>query len=114
MKLFAALAYASISLQVFAASPQASVYIFDRARHQSNQEPPSLSPITARLLLAERLGLTRYHSLGSADERTLEILNKYGGSQEQLFIDEDRVKNIQKFLLFVEGVERPNGIFTYS
>ena len=73
---------------------------------------PSISPNTARLLLAQRLGLSQFHSLEGADESTLDVLNTYGGKQQQLFNDEQHARSNDRLLLVVDGVTKPEGLYS--
>lgn len=109
MKVLAGLLWASAALEACAVSAQALLYISDQDPVPSKEDPPSISPITARLLLAERLGLSQYHSLEDADGSTLEILNALGGEQRRLFKDDDQPPRSEKFLFIIEGVTRPEG-----
>jgi len=109
MRLRAGLLWASAVLQAGAVSAQALIYTSEVNAPLSNGLPPSISPITARLLLAQRLGLSQYHSLEDADESTLEVLNDYGGRQGQVFEDEEQIRGAEKLLLIVDGVSNPQG-----
>lgn len=108
MKPLAVLSLASAVAQVYAASPEAYVYLSD-ASQQHHTKPPSKSPHEARLLLAQRLGLSSYHSLGDASESTIEYLNVYGGAQKQLF-HEIQWQHPSRLLAVIEGVEHPEGM----
>lgn len=112
MKLTTGLFYTSAILhQTCAFSPKAYVYTFDgSSKHQPTLESPSVLPTTARLLFAQRLGLSRFHSLDRADENTIGLINRFGGPREEIFIDGDERKPDQKVLVFVENVERPEGM----
>ena len=107
MRALAGLVWANAALQTYGASSEASVYFFDRNTKPAEAQPPSVSPSTARLLLAQRLGLSQYHSLKDAGESTLEHLNALGGTQKPIFPDEEQEP--LKVLLFVEGWEDPKG-----
>lgn len=109
MKVLAALLCASTALEACTVSAQALLYTSEPGPPPSKQGPPPISPITARLLLAQRLGLSQYHSLEDANEATLEILNTYGGEQPRIFDDEDQTWGDDKFLLIIEGVSEPEG-----
>ena len=113
MRVHAGLVWASAALQTYAASHEAFVYVFDKKTELSNVQPPSVSPNTARLLLAQRLGLTQYHSLREDDESAIEHLNALGGTQKPVFLDEGRDETPLKFLLIVEGWEDPQGSLRY-
>lgn len=101
---------AAILHQTCAALPKAYVYTFDGSLKHQPTEPPSVSPSAARLLFAQRLGLSEYHNIDRADENTIGLINRFGGTHEQIFIDGDERKPDQKVLIFVENVERPEGM----
>ncbi|KAF2831386.1 hypothetical protein CC86DRAFT_342169 [Ophiobolus disseminans] len=46
---------------------------------------PSVSPNTARLIVAQRLGLSRFHSIEHPDAESIRHINAYGGRQPKLF-----------------------------
>lgn len=105
MKALIGVVWASAALEVYTVAGEARVYTSESWSYQKPKEPPSISPHTARLLLAQRLGLSQYHSLQDADEPTLDILNTYGGEQQQIFVHEERSQGAEKLLLVVEGVD---------
>ena len=111
MKVLAGLAWASTALGIYAASEEAFVYIQDNALAPQSLKAETISPSTARLLFAQRLGLSQYHDLGDADEATLQILNAYGGQQQSIFgdIEESRHQSTDRLLFIIEGVEFPEG-----
>lgn len=108
MKPLAVFSLASAVAQAYAASPEAHVYLSDSGQ-QHHTKPPSISPHEARLLLAQRLGLSSYHSLGDASDSALERLNIYGGAQKELF-HEEQWQSPNLLLAVVEGVEHPEGM----
>lgn len=110
MLVFAGLMCIGLVLQINALSPEAYAFIspIGETYSSSTLETPSISSITARLLLAHRLGLSQYHSLDGADEATIEVLNGFEGSREQIFLDEE--KSTEKVLAFIENVEHPDGM----
>ncbi len=112
MKLTTGLLYGfATTCQLCVASSKAYVYtIGQSSQQQPSLQPPTISASTARLLFAGRLGLSQYHSIEQADDDTIHFLNDFGGSREQIFIDENERKADQKVLVFVENVERPEGI----
>ncbi len=114
MRLLAGILCASTALRVCAAHTEALVYTSDSDTRQSSVQKPSISPSTARLLLAQRLGLGQFHDLGDADESALDILNKYGGKQQDIFDQEEGSIDNNKLLLIVEGVEHPEGIALWN
>lgn len=103
------LLWASAALEACSVSAQALVYTSEQVTAPPKDGPPSISPITARLLLAQRLGLSQYHSLDDAEDSTLGILNTYGGGQQQIFDDGEQAAGDKKFLLIIEGAAEPKG-----
>lgn len=112
MKVLLGLVYSNlVALQAYAAaSSKAYGYTFD-PKFQSYQDASLITPITVRLLLAQRLGISQYHSLNGPSEDTLEILNKFGGDEGQILLPGDQRTNSEKLLIFVENVEHPEGVF---
>ncbi|KAF2118123.1 hypothetical protein BDV96DRAFT_610977 [Lophiotrema nucula] len=64
---------------------------------------PALSPETARLVFAQRLGVSRYHSIKHVDEETVQHINKYGGPQQKLF--REKHENPARVLIWIDDVE---------
>ena len=108
MKVLASIAWASTVSQSFATSPQTLVYLSDN-EHSGPFELPSVTPNTARLLLAQRLGLSQYHELGDPNDSILDILNGYGGSRQHAFAPQDESPIHGHLLVIIEGVEHPEG-----
>lgn len=111
MKLLAALTGASLVTLAQAAISQASVYTFDSEPQPAiaGLASPSITPETARLVLARRLGLAQYHNLHIADDITIEYLNRFGGRQNQLLPSYGDEVLPGKLLIIVEGVDNPTG-----
>lgn len=103
MKALAGLVWAGAVFEAYTVAGEALVYTSESWLRQTPAKPPSISPYAARLLFAQRLGLSRYHSLQDADDSTLDILNTYGGEQQQIFAPESG--GGEKLLLVVEGVD---------
>ena len=104
MKALTGLLWASATLEAYAVTGKALLYTSESWSRQAPVELPSISPQTARLLLAQRLGLSHYHNLQDADDPTLEILNTFGGEQQEIFAPEEPLQAAEKLLLIVEGV----------
>ncbi|KAF1941611.1 hypothetical protein EJ02DRAFT_377347 [Clathrospora elynae] len=66
---------------------------------------PVVSPETARLILAQRLGVSRFHSLEHADAETIRHINAYGGRQQKLFGADDAESSKAHLLVWVEDAE---------
>ena len=105
MKALAGLLWASAALEGYTVLGKALIYTSESWSPQAPVEPPSISPHTARLLLAQRLGLSQYHSLQDVDESTLDILNAYGGEQKHIFAPGETHQSAEKLLLIVEGAD---------
>jgi hypothetical protein len=78
----------------------ASVYLFEGQAWPSTSNPPNLSPDEARLVFAQRLGVSQYHGIGEVSERTLSHINTFGGRQESIFQDaaKDRTAELVFFV----------------
>jgi len=68
----------------------------------------SVSAETARLILAQRLGLAQYHSLKGVDEQTIRQLNDFGGSPQRLLSKGYGDSSPGKLLVIVEGIQNPD------
>lgn len=107
MRLFLGLPWVTLLFAVRTAASDAYVYVKDLPDGHSSQ---TLSPVNSRLLLARRLGLSRYHSLEGANDSTMKILNDFGGEQRALlFEDERRGPEYQKNLIIVDDVDDIDG-----
>ena len=102
MKLKALLLPALIGATSAVAS-DASVYLFQRREFPSTLNPPTLSPEEARLVFAQRLGVSQYHGIGEAGEIKLAHINAFGGRQESIFQEPGRDKAAELVLL-IQGV----------
>ncbi|CAE7000418.1 hypothetical protein PTNB73_09591 [Pyrenophora teres f. teres] len=87
MKLSGAFAASSLCCAVFAARP-------------------TVTPETARLIIAQRLGLSRFHAIEHADAETIRHINTYGGPQQKLFGIEDAHVSRAHLLVWAEDVEQ--------
>lgn len=67
---------------------------------------PSVGPETARLILAQRLGLSRYHSIAHADPETIRHINAFGGRQRKLLGGDDADQSKAHLLMWIENVEQ--------
>jgi hypothetical protein len=63
---------------------------------------PSVTPETARLIIAQRLGLSRFHSIEHADAEAIRHINAYGGRQQRLFGGDDADRSKAHLLMWVE------------
>ena len=88
--------------------PDASLYLSEIPPSKGLSRPSSITPSTARLLLAQRLGLAQYHELGDADDSTIDTLNYYEASQQWPLT---RQELNDPRLLIIEVVKNPEGTF---
>ncbi|KAI9698472.1 MAG: hypothetical protein M1836_004053 [Candelina mexicana] len=92
-----------------ATSSTGFVYTYDRKSPHSNRDPQKASLDTARLILAQRLGLSQYHSLGGIDGLTLQQINAFGGERPRLLGDVEAIKPAQ-LLVMVDGAQNPKEV----
>lgn len=110
MFLRAALILTSLVAQARALSSSAYVYCSPNGQYTAPKgEVPSISTTTTRLLLAQRLGLSQYHSLEDASDASIQILNIFGGIQEPIFHDEGQGRRTERFLAIIENVDQLEG-----
>lgn len=99
-----------LMLQARALSNRAYLYTSSDGQYVApSGEAMSISPITTRLLLAQRLGLSQYHSLEDASDDAIQVLNSFGVIQEPIFLDENRERRTEKFVAIIENVDQPEG-----
>jgi hypothetical protein len=102
--------YVGLLLPVFAgtasAISDAKAYIFQDDEWQYTSHPPTLSPDEARLVFAQRLGVSQYHSLDHASEDTLSYINQFGGQQKQLFAESGHDQAAELVLLLEGGSDK--------
>ncbi|KAK2627460.1 hypothetical protein QTJ16_003426 [Diplocarpon rosae] len=84
------------------ADANANVYIFDANGPLTTTSPPILTPEEARLIFAQRLGVSPYHAIGDVSETTLSYINKFGASPKSLFQGSEDDKAAE-LILIVEG-----------
>jgi hypothetical protein len=108
MKLSRAFALSSLYSAACAAGI-GHVYIHDSIPRTSPQPSSSVDPETARLILAQRLGLSQFHSINNPSESIVEQINAFGGRQRKLFGEEDPKRTQAQLLVWVDGVEDVTG-----
>jgi hypothetical protein len=86
------------------------VYIHDSIPRPSLQVSSSVDPETARLILAHRLDLSRFHSIESPSDKVLQQINAFGGRQPKLFGGEDPDRTQAQLLVWVEDVDDVTGM----
>ena len=112
MRLATCLLLPGILESVSAASLPASFFSFENPTSTPN--PQTVSPEAARLILARRLGLSRFHRLGGLDDGTLRQVNDLGGHQQRLLSDTGHGRRPSSMVIVVEGVEGSDGKLVFS
>ncbi|OCL02371.1 hypothetical protein AOQ84DRAFT_382746 [Glonium stellatum] len=96
------------------ASTLGRVYVWDSTRKSADKQlPSSVSPETARLIFAQRLGLSQFHDLKSVDEDVIQQLSQYGGRPQRLFSGA-RESNDAHAIVVIEGVENAEELVSIS
>jgi hypothetical protein len=91
---------AFVGATMAAAAGDGSAFLFQGQEWPStSSNPPTLSPEGARLVFAQRLGVSQYHGIGDASEGTLSHINTFSGRQESIFQDSGRDKAAELVLL---------------
>jgi hypothetical protein len=83
-----------------AASVAGSVYIYDAGKREISDNGRTLSPIAARLVLAQRAGVEEYHSADIRREEAMQAINDFG-TTSQLFGGEDKERQQHIFIMEV-------------
>lgn len=68
-----------------AAATNGHVFTFDGSATHAAPASSPVDPETARLILAQRLGLSRFHSIKNANAAAIKSINTFGGRQQKLF-----------------------------
>jgi hypothetical protein len=103
MKLSWGFILSSLYCSASAAGRAAHVYVWDPAAKSPETQAPSVSPEAARLILAQRLGVSKFHAI-KPDEAIFRQINEFGGRPAPLF-GETEARNDAHALLWIEGVE---------
>jgi len=89
---------------VAAAAKNGHVFTFDGSKDHAAPASSPIDPETARLILAQRLGLSRFHSIKDADAEAIKNINTDGGRQQKLFGEEADTSRAQ-LLVWLEDAE---------
>jgi hypothetical protein len=96
---------------VSASAAAGQVFLYDaEAAPQRTSEP--IDPATARLILAQRLDLSQFHSIADADDEAIRLVNAYGGQTQQLFGWGNQDESRSMVMIVVEGVQDPISMHT--
>ncbi|KAL8753110.1 MAG: hypothetical protein Q9199_005281 [Rusavskia elegans] len=108
MRLSVGLSWAFLLFSAQTIASDAYIYLSDASDIPASQ---ILSPHATRLLLARRLGISRYHSLEGADGPTLKTLNEFGGQQKPILSPDEQWLDPQRNLIIIEDIENPGEFF---
>ena len=94
-----------------AASDHARVFLLDHqtAASPSDTRHETVDPITARLILAERLSLSQFYDVPDDNEDRLLSLNRFGGASKQQMLMNGQQERDTRVLIVVDGVENTEG-----
>ena len=67
------------------AKSDATVYLFPEPQRPSSLSAPTLTPAEARLIFAQRLGVSQYHGLEGTSGQALSYINTFGGLPASIF-----------------------------
>jgi hypothetical protein len=88
---------------------QPLVFLFDADSSSTTTASTSeaIEPATARLIAAQRLGLSRYHNLGDPSDEAIRQINEYGALRPQAVLhgEESRLS----MFAIIEGVDEIAG-----
>lgn len=84
-------------------SDVAHVFVYDPDGASVTTENPTLPADTARLVLAQRLGLSSFHALEDSSEQSLGYINQYAAPQERLFSDGSSTKTPRAIVIVEDG-----------
>ncbi|KAE9964630.1 hypothetical protein BLS_008185 [Venturia inaequalis] len=109
MRLLQSSLLCAASATIAAASAVANVYTFDHDGSSSPRTSSSetIDAETSRLIFAQRLGLSQFHTLKTTDDEALRRINAFGGRQRPLFAADKPAEGPSKVMIVVEGVEDP-------
>jgi len=94
------------------ASSQGRVYLYDDAETASQlrtAEFVTVDPATVRLILAQRLDLSHFHTVADANDEAIRHVNAYGGQSQHLFGLDSHEESKSRVMIVVDHVEDPLG-----
>ncbi|SZF01880.1 unnamed protein product [Blumeria hordei] len=94
--------FLSTYLGLNVASPDASVFIFQKDNPLALHDTPQLSLDQSRLVLAQRLDISQHYRLQDYNELSLSHINRFGSEQQPIF--DSNWHKIPELVLVVEGV----------
>ena len=92
-----------------ASAPHGDVYIFDPSSQQPRPDR-TLSPVAARLVLAQRGGLEDFHSANLYDKDVIEAINDYGRPSPLFSHQPASHGTVESALILVNGLSEEDGM----
>lgn len=90
-----------------AASAHGHVFLIDTDTSPSTTHHETIDPPTARLIFAERLGLSRFYDIEDVDEDVIRRINTFGGSHEQPLRRDASSSTPYRVFILVDGLDKP-------
>ncbi|KAL2358119.1 hypothetical protein BJ546DRAFT_200562 [Cryomyces antarcticus] len=105
MKLSAACVISAIACTAnTAAAAVGHVFTYDPDSSPPNlPQPRAITPEAARLVFAQRLGLSQFHSLKGVEEATIKAVNDFGDRGHHLFDANDDIHERPRAMIVMEG-----------
>jgi Domain of unknown function (DUF3844) len=115
MRLISSLLCAA-SATLAAASAVGKVFVYDHDSPSSSRSSnlETIDAQTARLIFAQRLGLSQFHTLSTSDDEALRRINDFGGRQRPLFASEKPTEGPSKVMIVIEGVDEPMSMSSHG
>jgi hypothetical protein len=102
------------SSSVTAAPAAAKVFVYDSdVASQASPSPETVDAATARLILAQRLGLGQFHIVSGADDESIRQINTFSAQRQPLFGHERHAEPTSRVLIVVEGIEESSSKAVY-
>ncbi|KAF2013553.1 hypothetical protein BU24DRAFT_424550 [Aaosphaeria arxii CBS 175.79] len=117
MKLSWSFAVSSLFISASAASKAGHVFVYDPASAKAAPLQSSVTPETARWILAQRLGVSQFHSIDDPSEEAIEQLNAYSGRTQTLLGGDnsnERDLSEARVLVWIDDVEDASAIISDS
>jgi len=93
------------SLHTVAASSHGHVFLLDSASLSASHHE-TIDPSSARLIFAERLGLSQFYEIEDGDEEVIRRINAFGGSNRRLLGSDSSTTTPTRVFILVDGVEK--------
>ncbi len=94
----------------YASAHNVRIYTFDSERLILQPRDHEVSPGAARLILSRRLEPSEASFLGQADGEVVKNLNEFGGRHSALLGALDKIDDISRLLVVLEGAGPYNGM----